>query len=139
MDFTTIKNKMNAQDGSGYKNVREVYSDVRLIFKNAMKYNDECSDVYIMAKTMLEKFELKWLQLLPKVTEEVSCLRTVTFFSFSFFQIRVCASHVCVQLMFLSIIISFSFHVLIASFCFRDLNLSFKLHHLLVICFLGSL
>lgn len=62
---------MEAKDGSGYKNVREIYADVRLIFTNAMTYNDERSDVHVMAKTLLEKFEEKWLQLLPKVVEEV--------------------------------------------------------------------
>ncbi|KAG2729970.1 hypothetical protein I3843_01G267400 [Carya illinoinensis] len=70
MDFSTIKNQMEAKDGTGYKNVREICADVRLVFKNAMKYNDERSDVHVMAKTLLEKFEEKWLQLLPKVTEE---------------------------------------------------------------------
>ncbi|GAV80099.1 Bromodomain domain-containing protein [Cephalotus follicularis] len=70
MDFSTIKKKMEAKDGTGYKNVREIYADVRLVFKNAMKYNDEREDVHVMAKTLLEKFEEKWLQLLPKVAEE---------------------------------------------------------------------
>ncbi|XP_059456802.1 transcription factor GTE6 [Corylus avellana] len=70
MDFSTIKNQMEAKDGTGYKNVREICADVRLVFKNAMKYNNERSDVHVMAKTLLEKFEEKWLQLLPKVTEE---------------------------------------------------------------------
>ncbi|KAI3470461.1 hypothetical protein Pfo_027124 [Paulownia fortunei] len=70
MDFSTIKNQMEAKDGTGYKHVREICSDVRLVFKNAMKYNDEKSDVHVMAKTLLEKFEEKWLQFLPKVTEE---------------------------------------------------------------------
>ncbi|KAF2295834.1 hypothetical protein GH714_034419 [Hevea brasiliensis] len=70
MDFSTIKNQMEAKDGTGYKNVREMCADVRLVFKNAMKYNDERSDVHVMAKTLLAKFEEKWLQLLPKVTEE---------------------------------------------------------------------
>ncbi|KAJ7969374.1 Transcription factor like [Quillaja saponaria] len=70
MDFGTIKNKMEATDGTGYKNVREIYADVRLVFKNAMKYNDEKNDVHVMAKTLLEKFEEKWLQLLPKVADE---------------------------------------------------------------------
>ena len=73
MDFSTIKNQMEAKDSTGYKNVREICSDVRLVFKNAMKYNDEISDVHVMAKTLLAKFEEKWLQLLPKVTEEVNC------------------------------------------------------------------
>lgn len=68
MDFSTIKKQMEAKE---YKNVREICTDVRLVFKNAMKYNDERSDVHVMAKTLLAKFEEKWLQLLPKVTEEV--------------------------------------------------------------------
>ncbi|KAK9223303.1 hypothetical protein WN944_011745 [Citrus x changshan-huyou] len=70
MDFSTIKNKMDGKDGTGYRNVREIYADVRLVFKNAMKYNDERDDVHVMAKSLLEKFEEKWLQLLPKVMEE---------------------------------------------------------------------
>ncbi|KAD5803609.1 hypothetical protein E3N88_14969 [Mikania micrantha] len=70
MDFSTIKTKMEAKDGSGYKNVREICADVRLIFKNAMKYNDERNDFHVMAKTLLAKFEEKWLLLLPKVDEE---------------------------------------------------------------------
>ncbi|XP_020232886.1 transcription factor GTE6 isoform X2 [Cajanus cajan] len=70
MDFFTIKNQMEAKDGTGYKHVREICVDVRLVFKNAMKYNDEKSDVHVMAKTLLAKFEEKWLQLLPKITEE---------------------------------------------------------------------
>ncbi|KAM4087991.1 hypothetical protein ACB094_07G037400 [Castanea mollissima] len=70
MDFSTIEEKMEAKDGTGYKNVREIYADVRLVFKNAMRYNEEKDDVHVMAKTLLEKFEEKWLQLLPKVAEE---------------------------------------------------------------------
>ncbi|KAH7537386.1 hypothetical protein FEM48_Zijuj03G0087000 [Ziziphus jujuba var. spinosa] len=70
MDFSTIKNQMEAKDGTGYKDVRQICADVRLIFKNAMKYNDERSNVHEMAKTLLAKFEEKWLQLLPKVAEE---------------------------------------------------------------------
>lgn len=72
MDFSTIKNQMEAKDGTGYKDVRQICADVRLVFKNAMKYNDERSNVHFMAKTLLAKFEEKWLQLLPKVTEEVN-------------------------------------------------------------------
>ncbi|KAL5711387.1 Transcription factor GTE1 [Ranunculus cassubicifolius] len=70
MDFTTIKNQMEAKDGTGYKNVREICADVRLVFKNAMTYNDDRNDVHVMAKTLLAKFEEKWLLLLPKVIEE---------------------------------------------------------------------
>jgi len=39
MKFITIKRKMEAKDDYGYKNVREIYANVRLIFKNAMKYS----------------------------------------------------------------------------------------------------
>ncbi|KAK1355495.1 Transcription factor GTE1 [Heracleum sosnowskyi] len=70
MDFSTIKNQMDAKDGAGYKHVREIYADMLLVFNNAMKYNDETSEVHSMAKALLEKFEEKWLQLLPKVIEE---------------------------------------------------------------------
>ncbi|KZV34009.1 hypothetical protein F511_02782, partial [Dorcoceras hygrometricum] len=75
MDFSTIKSKMEAKDGTGYKNVRELSADVRLIFKNAIKYNEERDDVHVMAKTLLDKFETKWLQLLPKVDEEEKRLK----------------------------------------------------------------
>ncbi|KAK6929221.1 Bromodomain [Dillenia turbinata] len=67
MDFNTIKNQMEAKDGTGYKHVHEICADVRLVFKNAMKYNEERSDVHVMAKTLMAKFEEKWLQLLPKL------------------------------------------------------------------------
>lgn len=77
MDFGTIKRKMDAKDGSGYKNVRQIYSDVTLVFKNAMKYNDEKTDIHIMAKTLREKFEKKWLQLLPKVAQAVICFSKI--------------------------------------------------------------
>ncbi|XP_073115762.1 transcription factor GTE1 isoform X3 [Elaeis guineensis] len=70
MDFSTIKNQMEAKDGCRYKNVREIYADVILVFTNAMTYNDEGSHVHVMAKTLLEIFEKKWLQLLPKVVQE---------------------------------------------------------------------
>ncbi|XP_057516782.1 transcription factor GTE1 isoform X1 [Amaranthus tricolor] len=70
MDFSTIKKRMEAKDVSSYKHVREVCADVRLVFKNAMKYNDEKNDFHVMARTLLDKFEEKWLQFLPKVTEE---------------------------------------------------------------------
>ncbi|XP_024359481.1 transcription factor GTE1 isoform X4 [Physcomitrium patens] len=71
MDLGTIKNKMDAKDASGYQHVQEVYQDVRLVFSNAMKYNPEGSDVYVMSKTLSEKFEEKWKTLVePKLHEE---------------------------------------------------------------------
>lgn len=72
MDFSTIKKKMEAKNGSGYKHVREACADVRLVFENAMVYNDETNDVHIMARFLLNKFEQKWLKFLPNVTKEVT-------------------------------------------------------------------
>ncbi|XP_076916558.1 transcription factor GTE6-like [Bidens hawaiensis] len=46
------------------------HRQARLVFSNAMKYNDDKSDVHGMAKTLLEKFEEKWLQFAPRVTED---------------------------------------------------------------------
>ncbi|XP_071710843.1 LOW QUALITY PROTEIN: transcription factor GTE6-like [Rutidosis leptorrhynchoides] len=70
MDLSTIKNQMEAKDGTEYKHVRDIYSDMKLVFQNALKYNEEKTDVYMMAKTLLDKLEEKWLQFLPRVTEE---------------------------------------------------------------------
>ena len=71
MDFSTIQNKMEGKESTTYKSVREIYSDVRLVFTNAMKYNVQGHPVNIMAKFLLERFEEKWLHLLPKVENEV--------------------------------------------------------------------
>ncbi|KAG0487004.1 hypothetical protein HPP92_009099 [Vanilla planifolia] len=70
MDFSTIRNQMEAKDGTGYKNVSDIYADARLVFTNAMTYNDERNDIHVMAKTLLAKLEEKWLLLWPKVVEE---------------------------------------------------------------------
>ncbi|KAK1284763.1 Transcription factor GTE1 [Acorus calamus] len=70
MDFGTIKKRMEANDGTRYKHVRELCADMRLVFENAMKYNDKGSDVYSMAETLSGKFEERWQLLLPKVIKE---------------------------------------------------------------------
>lgn len=71
MDLGTIRNRMDAKDGTGYKHVQEMCDDVRLVFSNAMMYNQEGTDVHLMAKTLSEKFEDKWKTVLePKVIEE---------------------------------------------------------------------
>lgn len=73
MDLGTIKNKMDAKDASGYQHVQEVCDDMRLVFSNAMTYNPEGSDVYVMSKTLSDKFEEKWKSMVePKLHEEVS-------------------------------------------------------------------
>ena len=73
MNLRTIQRKMNARDGSGYKNIREIYSDVKLVFENAMKYNDEKNNIENLTKSLLDKFEKKWLHLLPEFAEVVMC------------------------------------------------------------------
>eukprot|EP00249_Psilotum_nudum_P015529 c25376_g1_i1 orf=278-1279(+) len=71
MDFGTIRNRMDAKDGSGYKHVQEICDDLRLVFANAMTYNQEGTDVHVMARTLSEKFEDKWKSVLePKMLEE---------------------------------------------------------------------
>lgn len=71
MDLGTIKNKMDAKDGSGYQHVQEVCDDMRLVFSNAMTYNPEGSDVYVMSKTLSDKFEERWKSVVePKMHEE---------------------------------------------------------------------
>lgn len=75
MDFGTIRRKMDAKDATGYKNVCDICEDVRLVFKNAVTYNDDQSDVHVMAKTLSQKFEEKWKTLWPKVNEEVCSLK----------------------------------------------------------------
>lgn len=71
MDLGTIKNRMDAKDASGYQHVQEVGDDMRLVFSNAMTYNPEGSDVYVMTKTLSDKFEEKWKSLIePKLHEE---------------------------------------------------------------------
>lgn len=77
MDFSTIKNQMEAKDGTGYRHVMQIHADMRLVFENAMNYNEEASEVYYMAKTLLGKYEEKWAHFLPKVQEEVVMVHTI--------------------------------------------------------------
>ncbi|KAL3696229.1 hypothetical protein R1sor_010305 [Riccia sorocarpa] len=71
MDLGTIRDRMDAKDGTGYKHVQEICDDIRLVFRNAMAYNQDGTDVHVMAKTLSEKFEEKWRTVLePKLQEE---------------------------------------------------------------------
>ncbi|CAL0320258.1 unnamed protein product [Lupinus luteus] len=65
MDLRTIRSKIAAKDGSGYKNVRELYADLRLILNNDKKHK-----IHNMAKNLLKKFEKKLLELWPKLDKE---------------------------------------------------------------------
>jgi hypothetical protein len=59
MDLSTIKE--NFENGY-YRTASELATDVRLIFMNAMTYNDPSSKVYTHAKTLREYWENHWAQ-----------------------------------------------------------------------------
>ncbi|KAI5081837.1 hypothetical protein GOP47_0001580 [Adiantum capillus-veneris] len=66
MDLGTIKKKM---DTGLYLLPTEFCDDVRLTFSNAMKYNPQGHDVYLMADTLRGIFETKWKTMEEKVKE----------------------------------------------------------------------
>jgi len=82
MEFITIKRKMEAKDGYVYKNVRGIYVDVRLIFKNAMKYNNEKKDVHVMAKTSLQNLRINDCTFYLKLLRRLFCISQVIFLYF---------------------------------------------------------
>lgn len=110
----TIKNQMEAKDGNWYENVREIYAEVRLVFTNAMKYNDDQSDVHVMAKSLLEKFEEKWLQLRFEVAEEVE-LSNSYFFSHLLYIFQ---SNICLPFSSWILVSVNSIKFVIISFCY---------------------
>ncbi|KAJ3688431.1 hypothetical protein LUZ61_017595 [Rhynchospora tenuis] len=71
MDLGTIVNRMEAKEESRrYKNVTDICADVRLVFSNAMLYNDPASHAHIMAQELSSQFEKLWHPLSLKVIEE---------------------------------------------------------------------
>ena len=63
MDLGTIKQKM--AEGR-YESVFDVAEDVRLIWKNCMKFNPEGTDYHILGSTLSERFEEKYARLCAK-------------------------------------------------------------------------
>ncbi|CAI5470007.1 unnamed protein product [Closterium sp. Yama58-4] len=60
-----------------FSHVNEVARDVRLVFANAMKYNGPGSEVYLMAQSLLDRFEEKWQSVMvPRIQEEEKRRRT---------------------------------------------------------------
>ncbi|KAI5080345.1 hypothetical protein GOP47_0005824 [Adiantum capillus-veneris] len=71
MDLGTIRSRLEAKDGTGYRHVRELCEDVRLVFRNAMLYNESWTEVHVMAKALLQKFEDRWkVAVEPRLIEE---------------------------------------------------------------------
>lgn len=66
MDLGTIKKRI---DEGFYCNVKEMCNDMRLVFANAIKYNQAGTDVYFMAIKLSSEFEDWWFPLAPKVQE----------------------------------------------------------------------
>lgn len=72
MDLGTILNRLEEKEESPrYKNVYDICSDVRLVFTNAMKYNEPGSHVHIMAQKLSSVFEELWYPLSLKFAAEV--------------------------------------------------------------------
>lgn len=72
MDLGTILNRLEEKEESRrYKNVYDICSDVRLVFTNAMKYNEPGSHVHIMAQKLSSVFEELWYPLSLKFAAEV--------------------------------------------------------------------
>ncbi|CAI5463297.1 unnamed protein product [Closterium sp. Yama58-4] len=69
MDLGTITAKIKA---SGYHHPDEIYSDVQLVWSNAMRYNGEGSDVYIMTVELKGLFEQGYRKIRLKVEEDAA-------------------------------------------------------------------
>mmetsp|Transcript_3179 Transcript_3179/g.4077 ORF Transcript_3179/g.4077 Transcript_3179/m.4077 type:complete len:205 (+) Transcript_3179:252-866(+) len=54
MDLGTVRSKLKA---GSYHDVQECAEDIRLIWKNCMAYNEDGSEVYLMAERMGQNFE----------------------------------------------------------------------------------
>ncbi|CAK7328257.1 unnamed protein product [Dovyalis caffra] len=71
MDLGTIKSKIAS---GAYSSPLEFMADVRLTFQNAMVYNPQGSDAYVMADTLSKFFEIRWKTIekkLPSAGDEV--------------------------------------------------------------------
>ncbi|GLC35793.1 hypothetical protein PLESTB_000494900 [Pleodorina starrii] len=70
MDFSTIKAR---QDSGYYRDPKDWWADVMLVFSNAKRYNAPGSDCYLMAQTLQEVSEEKYDKVIaPRVAEEAS-------------------------------------------------------------------
>ncbi|PNH12130.1 Transcription factor GTE1 [Tetrabaena socialis] len=68
MDFSTIRAR---QDGGYYRDPKDWWSDIMLVFANAKRYNAPGSDCFLMAQTLQEVSEEKYEKLIaPRLAEE---------------------------------------------------------------------
>ena len=71
MDFSSIKNRLSYNQ---YETLDSFYSDVELVFRNAMLYNKESHAVHLGARFLLADAQLEFLQCSLKYSAEVICL-----------------------------------------------------------------
>ncbi|GLI68855.1 hypothetical protein VaNZ11_013399 [Volvox africanus] len=70
MDFSTIKAR---QDNGFYRDPKDWWSDVMLVFSNAKRYNAPGSDCYLMAQMLQEVSEEKYDKVIaPRLAEEAA-------------------------------------------------------------------
>ncbi|GFH29595.1 Ring3 protein, partial [Haematococcus lacustris] len=64
MDLLTIKSKL--ESGGQYRDPKEVWADVQLVFSNAKQFNPPGSDVHVMAQTVLDYASEKYEKMLAQ-------------------------------------------------------------------------
>ncbi|KXZ56692.1 hypothetical protein GPECTOR_1g623 [Gonium pectorale] len=70
MDFSTIRVR---QDSGFYRDPKEWWADIMLVFSNAKRYNAPGSDCHLMAQTLQEVSEEKYEKLIaPRLAEEAA-------------------------------------------------------------------
>ena len=72
MDLGTIKKLI--ENGGKYVMAEEVDADVRLTFANAMKFNNEGTDVHTMACGLLDEWEPKWEAIKQRIADVEACV-----------------------------------------------------------------
>jgi hypothetical protein len=74
MDLTIIRKRL---DGNMYREISTFEADVELVFTNAMLYNEEGTDVYEVAKEMLDKFRGEAKEMKGKISAEIERARNM--------------------------------------------------------------
>ena len=70
MDLTKVKNKLNENK---YKNIFDFARDMRLIFHNAIFFNEDNSEINDTAKSLLIKFEDRFQKIINKLYPNMLC------------------------------------------------------------------
>ena len=78
MDLTIIRKRL---DGNMYREISTFEVDVELVFTNAMLYNEEGTDVYEVAKEMLDKFRGEAKEMKGKIKGRSSAQETCQTFA----------------------------------------------------------